>query len=60
MHLDEERVRPSTHRSDFAPSLQVWNGKNQMPAFADVLDEDEVKDVAEYVYNTSLANGWIK
>jgi len=31
-----------------------------MPAWQDILDEDEIKDVAEYVYTTARADGWPK
>ncbi|KAF5825312.1 hypothetical protein DUNSADRAFT_11812 [Dunaliella salina] len=41
-----------------AIEYQVANGKGAMPAWQDILDEDEIKDVAEYVYTTAKANGW--
>ena len=38
--------------------MQVENGKNAMPAWADRLDADEIANVAAYVYNQADTNGW--
>lgn len=38
--------------------MQVTNGKGAMPAWGDVLDEDEIVAVAEYVFKQSTAAGW--
>jgi cytochrome c6 len=37
---------------------QVTNGKNSMPAFNDRLDENEIIDVANYVYNQATEEKW--
>ena len=37
---------------------QVTNGKNAMPAFGGRLDEDEIKNVAAYVYDQSTNAKW--
>jgi cytochrome c6 len=37
---------------------QVTNGKNAMPAFGGRLDDDEIKDVASYVYDQATNSKW--
>lgn len=37
---------------------QVENGKGAMPAWADRLDEDEIANVANYVYTVASKDGW--
>lgn len=37
---------------------QVTNGKNAMPAFGGRLDEEEITDVAAYVYDQASNNKW--
>ena len=37
---------------------QVTNGKNAMPAFGGRLDEDEIKNVAAYVFDQSTNAKW--
>lgn len=37
---------------------QVTNGKNAMPAFGGRLDEDEISNVAAYVYDQASASKW--
>mmetsp|Transcript_16146 Transcript_16146/g.14596 ORF Transcript_16146/g.14596 Transcript_16146/m.14596 type:complete len:145 (+) Transcript_16146:83-517(+) len=37
---------------------QVTNGKNAMPAFGGRLDEEEIKDVAAYVFDQSTNAKW--
>jgi cytochrome c6 len=37
---------------------QVTNGKNAMPAFGGRLDEEEITNVAAYVYDQSTGNKW--
>ena len=37
---------------------QVTNGKNSMPAFGGRLGDDEIQDVAAYVYDTATGNKW--
>ena len=39
-------------------SLQVTNGKNAMPAWAGRLSEDEIQDVAAYVYDQASNDKW--
>ena len=37
---------------------QVTNGKNAMPAFGGRLDDDEIKDVAAYVFDQANGGKW--
>ena len=37
---------------------QVTNGKNAMPAFGGRLDDDEITDVAAYVYDQATGAKW--
>ena len=37
---------------------QVTNGKNAMPAFGGRLDDDEISNVAAYVYDQATGNKW--
>lgn len=37
---------------------QVTNGKNAMPAFGGRLSDEEIADVAAYVYATASADAW--
>ena len=37
---------------------QVTNGKNAMPAFGGRLSDEEIGDVASYVYATANADAW--
>lgn len=37
---------------------QVTNGKNAMPAFGERLDENEISDVAAYVYDQAIGEKW--
>ena len=37
---------------------QVTNGKNAMPAFGGRLSDEEIGDVAAYVYATASADSW--
>ena len=37
---------------------QVTNGKNAMPAFGGRLDEDEIKNVAAYVFDQATNSKW--
>jgi cytochrome c6 len=37
---------------------QVTNGKNAMPAFGGRLSDEEIGDVAAYVYKTASADAW--
>ena len=37
---------------------QVTNGKNAMPAFGGRLDDDEITDVAAYVYDQATNSKW--
>jgi|TARA_B100000513_G_scaffold173057_1_gene89225 cytochrome c6 len=37
---------------------QVTNGKNAMPAFGGRLSDDEIADVAAYVFKTADSGGW--
>jgi cytochrome c6 len=37
---------------------QVTNGKNAMPAFGGRLDEDEIKNVAAYVFDQATGAKW--
>nr|ARW64062.1 cytochrome c553 [Chondria sp. (in: red algae)] len=37
---------------------QVTNGKNGMPAFSPKLEDDEIKNVANYVLNQAKNNNW--
>jgi cytochrome c6 len=37
---------------------QVTNGKNAMPAFGGRLDDDEIKDVAAYVFDQATNAKW--
>lgn len=39
-------------------SSQVTNGKNAMPAFGGRLDDDEITNVAAYVYDQSTNSKW--
>ncbi len=36
----------------------MTNGKNAMPAWADRLSEDEIQDVAAYVFNQASNSLW--
>lgn len=47
-------VQNGTH----ALCVQIINGKGQMPAWKDTLEDEEIAAVAEYVYATSTSNGW--
>lgn len=38
--------------------FQVQNGKNQMPAWEDNLEEEEIQAVAEYVYDQATNDKW--
>jgi mono/diheme cytochrome c family protein len=47
-------ILPShTHTAD-----QVTNGKGAMPAWGNVLDDEEIDAVANYVFETSSAGKW--
>ncbi len=37
---------------------QVTNGKNAMPAFGGRLDDDEINNVAAYVFDQASGNKW--
>ena len=37
---------------------EVTNGKNAMPAFGGRLSDEEIADVAAYVYNQADTGGW--
>ncbi len=37
---------------------QVTNGKNAMPAFGGRLDDDQIANVAAYVYDQATNNKW--
>lgn len=37
---------------------QVTNGKNAMPAFGGRLDDDEIEDVASYVFDQATNSKW--
>lgn len=37
---------------------QVTNGKNAMPAFGGRLDDEEIQDVAAYVYDQATGDKW--
>ena len=37
---------------------QVTNGKNAMPAFGGRLDDDEIANVAAYVFDQATGNKW--
>ena len=37
---------------------KVTNGKNAMPAFGGRLDDDEITDVAAYVYDQATGAKW--
>jgi len=37
---------------------QVTNGKNAMPAFGGRLSDEEIGDVASYVYKTASTDAW--
>ena len=37
---------------------QVTNGKNAMPAFGGRLDEDDIKNVAAYVFDQATGGKW--
>ena len=37
---------------------QVTNGKNAMPAFGGRLSDEEIADVASYVYDQATNNKW--
>lgn len=37
---------------------QVTNGKNAMPAFGGRLDDDEIQNVAAYVYDQATGGKW--
>ena len=37
---------------------QATNGKNAMPAFGGKLSEEEITDVASYVYDMATGNKW--
>lgn len=37
---------------------QVTNGKNAMPAFGGRLADDEISDVAAYVFDQATGNKW--
>jgi cytochrome c6 len=39
-------------------SAQVTNGKNAMPAWAGRLSEDEIQDVAAYVFDQASNDKW--
>ncbi len=41
-----------------AHGMQVTNGKNAMPAWAGRLSEDEIQDVAAYVYDQASGDKW--
>lgn len=38
--------------------VQVTNGKGQMPAWKNTLEDEEIKAVAEYVFATAGADAW--
>ncbi len=38
--------------------IQVTNGRNAMPAFGGRLDEDEIRDVASYVFDQATNSKW--
>ena len=38
--------------------MQVTNGKNAMPAWAGRLSEDEIQDVAAFVFNQARNDLW--
>ncbi|EIE23706.1 cytochrome c6, partial [Coccomyxa subellipsoidea C-169] len=44
--------------ADMLLSAQVTNGKNAMPAWAGRLSEDEIQDVAAYVYDQASNDKW--
>lgn len=37
---------------------QVQNGKGAMPAWENVLEEEEIEAVANYVFDTASAGSW--
>jgi cytochrome c6 len=38
--------------------MQVTNGKNAMPAFGGRLDDEEISDVAAYVFDQATNAKW--
>jgi mono/diheme cytochrome c family protein len=48
----------TTLRLLFLMFSQVTNGKNAMPAFGGRLSDDEIADVAAYVFKTADSGGW--
>jgi Cytochrome C oxidase, cbb3-type, subunit III len=63
--ITEYRTAISTHfdtashtSSSTAIITQVTNGKNAMPAFGGRLDDDEITDVAAYVYDQATNAKW--
>ena len=45
-------------RKESSVVTQVTNGKNAMPAFGGRLSDEEIADVAAYVYNQADTGGW--
>ena len=41
-----------------AIEAQVTNGKNAMPTFKDRLKEDDIQNVAAFVYDTANGDKW--
>ena len=38
--------------------MQVTNGKGAMPAWGNILDDEEIAAVAKYVFDTATAGSW--
>ena len=47
-----------TYLTAFGSLPQVTNGKGAMPAWGNVLDDEEIDAVAQYVFETSSAGKW--
>ena len=56
-NLQSDVLQANGMKSVDAITYQVTNGKNAMPAFGGRLDDQNIKDIAEYVISQST-KGW--
>ena len=57
-NLKLEALQANSKDTVEAIILQVTNGKNGMPPFSAKLEDDEIKNVANYVLNQAKNNSW--
>ena len=48
----------SSFLTSCSPNAQVTNGKNAMPAFGGRLSDEEIQDVAAFVFNQADTGAW--